>query len=79
MTSNRLLIYEIVLSFVTLLFIILGWFADQIFITIALFTGSAMLGLMAARRFIEGRKVFGAIIVLIAIFVFLSGVVEFVV
>ncbi|GAA0454842.1 hypothetical protein [Alkalibacillus silvisoli] len=78
MTGQRLLILEIVFSFLTLLLIILNFVVDPIFITIALITGSIMLGLMAARRFVEGKKVFGAIIVGLAVFVFLSAIMEFI-
>ncbi len=79
MSKERLLIIEIIFSFVTLLFIILNFVLDNpLYITIALLTGSVMLGIMAVRRFVEGKKVFGVVIVLLALFVFISAVMEIV-
>ncbi|MDQ0160331.1 hypothetical protein [Alkalibacillus salilacus] len=78
-SARKLLITEIIFSFGTMLFIILYFIAsNDWYMTVALLTGSVMLGLMSARRLVEGRKGFGALIAALAVFVFFSAILDFI-
>ncbi|WP_027963902.1 hypothetical protein [Halalkalibacillus halophilus] len=77
MGKNEILKVEVIFSFITLL-LILGNFIFEMpyLITIALFTGSVMLGCMGIRRMIDERKVLGSIFFFLAAIVLLSGMME---
>ncbi|MET3683409.1 cbb3-type cytochrome oxidase subunit 3 [Alkalibacillus flavidus] len=78
-TGRKLLIAEIIFSFGTMFLIVLNFVLNNsAYMTTALITGSVMLGLMSARRFVDGKKGLAAFIGVLALFVFFSAILEFV-